>query len=120
MQLVTLMWTLLRSFVTALTQASTLPARAGHSGEEKSGASPERDRLVESDTLDGLELDGSINSFRNDGKQPILAMGAWSCVATLLRLHDRMPWLTGLLSLMQWLLLAGPGQLCCTDSILDR
>lgn len=113
-QLVTLIWLLLRSFVTALTHASTLPARANHPSDGKTGDP------IEHDGAEGLRPGESVASTSHDEKQPILALRAWPCVATLLHLHDRMPWLTGLLSLMQWLLLAGPGQLCCTDSTLDR
>merc|ERR1711974_222344 len=51
---------------------------------------------------------------------PILGMALWTCVSKLAHLQERMPWLTGTLSLMQWLLLHGPGQVCCTNSRFDR
>ncbi|KAF2773103.1 hypothetical protein EJ03DRAFT_387375 [Teratosphaeria nubilosa] len=51
---------------------------------------------------------------------PIVAMKLWNCLGQLTRLQDRMPWLTGILALLQWQLMHGPGQLCSSNSALDR
>lgn len=52
--------------------------------------------------------------------RPILSMNLWSCVSHLLELDARMPWLSGLLSLLHWATLVGPGEVGNTDGTLDR
>ncbi|RLL96636.1 hypothetical protein CFD26_104560 [Aspergillus turcosus] len=53
-------------------------------------------------------------------KRPILNYRIYSMVSQLLDIPRRMPWLAGLLSLLQYLSLAGPGRLGETGSVLDR
>ena len=53
-------------------------------------------------------------------KQPILKMNIWSCVASLLDLEARMPWLYATISLLQWGAIAGPGELGSTDGMIDK
>ncbi|KAI9785162.1 MAG: hypothetical protein M1839_000800 [Geoglossum umbratile] len=50
-------------------------------------------------------------------KRPILAMKIWSCVSRLLSLDVIVPWLKGMIALLQWGAISGPGRL---DGILDR
>lgn len=52
--------------------------------------------------------------------RPILGMSAWTCFSRLLSLDLRMPWLTAICGLVQWLLIDGPGRVGCTNSRLDR
>lgn len=52
--------------------------------------------------------------------RPVLAYGASNFVSTLIRLPDRMPWLSGTITFGQHILLAGSGQLAATNSVLDR
>jgi hypothetical protein len=53
-------------------------------------------------------------------KRPILSMKIWSCVSRLISLDDIMPWLKGMIALLQWGVIAGPGRVGDTDGILDR
>jgi hypothetical protein len=53
-------------------------------------------------------------------KRPIVSMKLWSCVVQLMELDTRMPWLLGSLSMLHRGLLAGPGKMGDTDSVLDR
>jgi hypothetical protein len=53
-------------------------------------------------------------------KQPILSMKIWSCVSRLLSLDVIMPWLKGVISLLQWGAISGPSRVGDTDGILDR
>ncbi|KAL5115404.1 hypothetical protein ACEQ8H_006704 [Pleosporales sp. CAS-2024a] len=53
-------------------------------------------------------------------KRPVVSMRLWSCMAQLMQLSDRMPWLSGTISFLHWGLLAGPGRVGDTDGILDR
>lgn len=54
------------------------------------------------------------------GKRPVLDYRVFSMTSTLLDLSKRMPWLSGLVSLSQHLILAGPGRVGDTDGVLDR
>ena len=53
-------------------------------------------------------------------KRPILAMKIWSCISRLLSLDVIVPWLKGMITLLQWGAISGPGRLGDTDGILDR
>ena len=53
-------------------------------------------------------------------KRPIITMRIWSLASHLADLADRMPWLTGSLSFLQYQLLAGVGRVGATDGLLDR
>lgn len=120
LQTVSLIWNLLRSFAVALMQAPSLPARPTQSQAGKVDSMPAAVRLPSENDAPKIHFDHSGQSHDAAGKTPILGMSIWNCVSTLTHLHQRMPWLTGLTSLMQWLLLYGPGQVCYTDSRIDR
>ncbi|KAL4810720.1 PXA domain-containing protein [Aspergillus unguis] len=53
-------------------------------------------------------------------KRPVLDYRLYGMVSQLLDIPQRMPWLGGLLALFQHFILAGPGQVGDTDSVLDR
>lgn len=53
-------------------------------------------------------------------QRPVLDYRLFSMVSELLDMSRRMPWLGGLLALLQHLTLAGPGKLGDADSVLDR
>ncbi|KAB8260622.1 PXA domain-containing protein [Aspergillus pseudonomiae] len=53
-------------------------------------------------------------------KRPVLNYGLYGMLSQLLDIPRRMPWLAGLLALFQHLILAGPGRIGDTDSVLDR
>lgn len=109
-QLIVMLWLSMRSASLAIMHASLIQARAlrplqsldGSIG--KSAASPPR--------LDGIHA--GIET------RPIIDMHAWGCMSELLMLRKRAPWLLGMLSLLRHLALYGPGQICCTNSRLDR
>ncbi|KAJ5084598.1 hypothetical protein NUU61_009177 [Penicillium alfredii] len=54
------------------------------------------------------------------GKRPVLGYRVYSMVSQLVGIPERMPWLGGMISLLQHLILAGPGRLGSTDGVLDR
>lgn len=117
MQSAWLVWLVLRSWVIALMHASSSPARSGRQREAKMEGFPSHDIVGDEAGWSSPDVHHLSSDSR---KVPILGMMVWTCLSTITRLQERMPWLTGMLSLMQWLLLVGPGQLCCTDSRLDR
>ena len=114
MQSLWLAWGLLRSAVVLLMQASSLPARTTNVQYSKLDS-------IDDDTSD-FDVSSAEKQRVSAGSQniPILGMALWTCLSKLTHLQERVPWLTGTLSLMQWLLLYGPGQVCCTNSRFDR
>ncbi|KAK4507643.1 hypothetical protein PRZ48_001378 [Zasmidium cellare] len=106
-------WVLLRASFIALMQAGSLPARSSRNPSK-------------SKTSEGTPSSPNTNSGRIEtpstttAKRPIVDMHIWGCMSEVLSLNQRMPWLSGILSLVQWLSLQGPGQLCQTNSRLDR
>ncbi|KAJ5746414.1 hypothetical protein N7520_011596 [Penicillium odoratum] len=62
----------------------------------------------------------SLLSNNITNKRPVLDYRAISMVSQLLKMSQRMPWLSGLVSLIQHLILAGPGRIGDTDGVIDR
>lgn len=52
--------------------------------------------------------------------RPVLAYGLYSLISTFLQTADRMPWMTGITTFWQQVLLHGPGRAGGSDSIFDR
>jgi hypothetical protein len=52
--------------------------------------------------------------------RPIVEYRCFTLISTLLDLSTRMPWLAGFFSMCQHFMIAGPGQLGRTDSLLDK
>ncbi|BCS10296.1 hypothetical protein ALUC_31113A [Aspergillus luchuensis] len=52
-------------------------------------------------------------------KRPVLDYRLYGMVSQVMDVPQRMPWLCGMLALIQYLILAGPGKLGDTDSVLD-
>lgn len=52
--------------------------------------------------------------------RPIIDMTAWKTLANLVELPVRMPWLSGLLSLVQWTAITGPGSAGKANGRVDR
>lgn len=109
-------WTVLRACTVALMQASSLPTRASRPfyGLNTHG---QRMRASRSDKAPSTPRETSEHDM---GRQPIICMHIWGCMGQLLSLNWRMPWLSGVLSLLQWIMLCGPGQIGSFDSRLDR
>lgn len=112
-----LSWSLLQSLVAALMQANSIPTRSSQGQQTAtsvklpvSAVDPPEDRP---DGYPQMLRPGYV-------KQPIIKLTIWTCISRLSALDQRMPWLSGMLSLLQWLLLRGPGRVGDTDGILDR
>ncbi|KAJ5122073.1 hypothetical protein N7448_003204 [Penicillium atrosanguineum] len=60
------------------------------------------------------------SSYGITGKRPVVDYRVFSMASTLFDISQRMPWLSGLVSLSQHLILAGPGRVGDTDGVLDR
>jgi len=103
LQQVIVIWALLRPFVLALMRASPTQQRP----------TKRVDRAAD-------DPEARPPTPEPNERRPIAAMRIWTCLGRVVSLRDRMPWLSGLLSLLQWLSLYGPGQVCGTSSALDR
>lgn len=75
----------------------------------------------------GISLASPFNQKRDGmessdvtSRRPVLDYQMYSMVSQILGISWRMPWLSGLLSLFQHLILAGPGRVGATDGIFDR
>lgn len=109
-QAVMTLWFFARSFGMALMQARSIPPRASKT--------PRRLRTPESQFANSPNVGRAFELDQQ--KRPIISMRIWDLATQLLSLDKRMPWLTGMISLLQWAGLHGPGQLCRTNSALDR
>jgi hypothetical protein len=114
MQSLWLAWSMMRSAIVMLMQASSLPTRSVHAQYSK------LDSIADNASNSGLPSAESPRVPAAPQSIPILGMALWTCLSKLAHLQERMPWLIGTLSLMQWVLLHGPGQVCCTNSRFDR
>lgn len=83
------------------TLMSAFSDEASHDGKEA--------RSTSSSTTAGQARNCSVATAR-----------IWTLLVFVLQLQQRMPWLTGLLSLLQWLILYGPTKVCEAGSTLDR
>ena len=106
MQYACLACTALRAVFATATTASSLPSRCVDSqplaDDDKSPTDPPAARP-------SLER-----------KRPIVSMKLWSCAARFVELDVRMPWLAGVMSMLHYGALAGPGRVGATDGVLDR
>lgn len=118
LQFSTIAWLFLRSLVVGLMHASTLPHRSSHAQGEKTSDKPPVTAVGPSEG--GPDAPPSVTRHAHAVKRPVVGMRVWSCASTLTALDQRMPWVIGFFSLLQWLSLRGPGQLCRTDGPLDR
>ncbi|KAK5132622.1 hypothetical protein LTR08_008821 [Meristemomyces frigidus] len=112
LQYALVVWTLLRAFVIAILHASSIQPRPKRVSRETEAS--DKTQIMADELADGP----TKNAIAEE--RPIVSMRMWSCVERLTSLRHRMPWLTGSLSLLQWLSLHGPGQMCRTNGALDR
>jgi hypothetical protein len=83
--------------------------------------------LREDDTQSKLEAESkpefdnsSLFGQSESHKTPVLAFRVWPMLSNLTQLNLRMPWLSGALSMAQWMALTGPGRAGDVDGVLDR
>lgn len=121
LQTLSLGWLILRTVIDALMHDSSIPPRSIRRPE----AHP-TNKLSLAASHDDAHRDPSLqpslnsNGRADDDKPAVVEMRVWTCVAKLAALERRMPWLHGLVSLLQWLVLNGPGKVCRLDGALDR
>lgn len=120
--------TAMRMVVMGVATSSSLPARSvtGASGQSPVEASRQSHL---SQMADGASPTTSLTASPTAGptarrplasKRPMVSMKLWSCASQLVELDWRMPWLSGLISMLHWGVLLGPGKVGDTDGVLDR
>ena len=94
-----------RGLWTLLTMTKTLPPRTSAQRAEK---------------LKNYESSKPADPHKQPPKTPVLAFRCWSAILRLVELDFRMPWLHGMLSMLQWAAINGPGEIGAVDGKLDR
>lgn len=105
--------TALRAAIGVIATSSSLPLRSAI----VTGGQP----ALETDNRNPLSGSGhQAERQLLTSKRPIFSMKLWSCASQLVELETRMPWLSGLISMLHWGALAGPGRLGDMNGVLDR
>ncbi|CAG9937632.1 unnamed protein product, partial [Clonostachys rosea f. rosea IK726] len=98
--------TSIRLVASAVVASSSLPPRLVPDGDENEP------------TTSAKQVD---EAAPHDGpKAPILSFSIWSCAGNLIELPSRMPWLSGMLSLVLHGCLKGPGRIGRLNGTVDR
>lgn len=98
----------IRFVLIGLVRAFSLPPRS-HSPSKSSPSSP----IVKSAEAPATWTSTPL-------KRPVLTYRVFNLVSHFLDLSTRMPWLAGLLSLIQHYVICGPGRMGETDGVLDK
>lgn len=104
---------LIRLFVSAVILSRSLPPRS-------SAFARHVDSIGLGYTEKSYDPPTNIDTRPRPMKAPIADFTVWSCLANLLEIDVRMPWLTGALSMGQWAAMRGPGKLAGFNGSLDR
>jgi hypothetical protein len=102
----------IRSLVISTITSRSLPSRAGI--RQRRDITGRKRGLKPTDPGSLLEADSELV------KVPVLTFKIWPALSNLVQLDIRMPWLLGLLSMIQWMAVAGPGRVGGVGGILDR
>lgn len=106
-------FTALRVLISTLATASSLPSRITATKSTVSIAPKDlsEPKLVSQPMASNIGV---------PNKRPIIKMKIWSTISHLLDLDFRMPWLSAMISMLQWSSVAGPGGLGNTDKMFDK
>ncbi|CAK7563331.1 MAG: hypothetical protein SEPTF4163_001198 [Sporothrix epigloea] len=119
--------TSLRFLVASFTLSQTLPTRGivVRSG----GIGSERCKDAKNDSFLDVKVAPSSASIysiatsvagTDEPVMPVLAFSVWGTISNIVQLKVRMPWLYGSLSMLQWLVMAGPWRIAALNGPLDR
>ncbi|KXH30852.1 PXA domain-containing protein [Colletotrichum simmondsii] len=102
-----------RFLVITLAMSSSLPPRSDGELNEKDQVTGQ---ISHSKTLNPPASSNEVQPV----KTPIAAFKLWSCVADLIEMDSRMPWLSGIMSLLQLGAMGGPGRIAGLNGAMDR
>lgn len=109
-------FTSIRFIIITIAMSSSLPARTQPYTALKR---PSIDSTYMPETPKST-TSSSTQAWQHHKGQPIITMKIWSCVANLLDLDLRMPWVGATMNLLQWAALRGPGMVGVTDGPIDK
>jgi hypothetical protein len=119
MSLTNIFWTLLQYGFVLITTGRAVALLLMSSGNlPLRGSSTVNSGVGVSTTAESTE--GAARSGMAKPVRPILDMTVWKTAGNLAELRSRMPWLSGLASLMHWTVTAGPGRVGEMDGKIDR
>ena len=104
---------LIRGLIGAFVLSRSLPPRSNPSAPRVDSVGPSYTEKLD-DPLPHSE------TRQEPVKVPVVDFHLWPCLANLLEIDVRMPWLTGALSIAQWGAMRGPEQLAGFNGRLDR
>ncbi|KAK8056539.1 hypothetical protein PG993_001766 [Apiospora rasikravindrae] len=105
---------LMRAFITTMAQSRSLPPRPPPSTARMLGSKNSANGQKQYDSLADHHI------IQAPVKVPIAQFSLWPCLANLLEMDVRMPWLGATLSLLQWGAVSGPGRVAGYDGFIDR
>ncbi|KAJ0324177.1 hypothetical protein COL5a_007842 [Colletotrichum fioriniae] len=103
----------IRFLVVTLAMSSSLPPRSDGELNEKDQVTGQ---ISHSKMLNPPASSNEVQPV----KTPIAAFKLWSCVADLIEMDSRMPWLSGIMSLFQLGAMSGPGRIAGLNGAMDR
>lgn len=104
----------IRTAAVMLVTSGSLPRRVARD------ASPRKDANMSETSAGSVGLTHTSEADPQPSKIPVLAFRCWSAVSNLAEMGERVPWLCGTLSMLQWMAVMGPGQIANVDGRLDR
>lgn len=99
-----------RTLVLTLMSSSSLPSRLSLAADGKRGFGSDPAATTKT----------PLGKSHAPSKAPLLTFKLWTCIATLIEVDARMPWLSGFLSMLQLGAVRAPGRLAGLDGPLDR
>jgi len=111
-----LTFTTIRFIIITMFNASSLPSRIAPT-MRFTGSAYSKDQL---ETPKYINPKMTAHGRLPPLKQPILRMKIWSCASSLLDMDARMPWLSAMISMLQWAAVTGPGKVGNTDGMIDK
>ncbi|KAK2004892.1 PXA domain-containing protein [Colletotrichum falcatum] len=108
-----LAFTSVRLLTTTIAMSSSLPPRSGGDLNEKHEVTGQISNSKTSNPV-------TSSSEARPVKTPIAAFKLWTCISDLIELDTRMPWLSGMLSMLQLGAMEGPGRVAGLNGAIDR
>ncbi|KAK0711181.1 PXA domain-containing protein [Lasiosphaeris hirsuta] len=108
----------IRTIFTILIASRSVALRTSRNGINHDDVMDQKVGFAEHTPLTDSSETGETGS--EPPKTPVLAFRCWAAISNLIEMDMRMPWLRGTLSLLQWIAMAGPGQIADVDGKLDR
>ncbi|KAK3399092.1 PXA domain-containing protein [Sordaria brevicollis] len=104
-----------RMAITILITSNSLSPRLSHGATAYEKVAAQR-----TTQLDLEKHAGSFDVEPDRSKTPVLAFRCWSAISNLIEMDGRMPWLSGTVSMLQWIMMRSPGRLGGVDGSIDR